>query len=189
MKILFTLSTLVLILNASITLPKNFETDFNQTITNDKNRAIHYRGKVSFKQEKYIIVNEAGDEREIGSSFFKWNYTDPTKKEVCTDGIQLTVIDHDLEQVSKYLINEGIDLEKILNVAEQISTKDYKATYKEVEYLITLDEKGQLKKIVYVDTLDNRVKIIFEKMEYNIQPFDDNDVKCPAQADYDVIEG
>ena len=189
MKILFTLSTLVLMLNASITLPHNFETDFNQTITNDKNKTIYYRGKVTFKQEHYTIVNEAGDEKEIGSSFFKWNYTHPTQKEVCTDGTQLIVVDHDLEQVSKYLINEGIDLEKILNIAEKISTKDYKATYQDVEYIITLDEKGQLKKIVYVDTLDNGVKIIFEKMQYNIKPFDDKHIKCPDQPDYDVIEG
>jgi len=42
---------------------------------------------------------------------------------VCTDGTEIWVIDHDLEQVSKYLIEDGFDLEKDLKVIGEISTK------------------------------------------------------------------
>lgn len=189
MKLFFTISILAMTLQADIALPNNFETDFTQTITNDKGKIINYGGEVKFKQEKTLLLNEKGSSTEISSKFFKWIYKRPTQKEVCTDGLQLIVVDHDLEQVSSYLLDEGLDLEEVLKVAQKISQKDYKAIYKEVEYLITVDKKEQLKKIFYVDNLDNRVKIIFEKMEYNSKTFDDKNLECDAPKDYDSIEG
>lgn len=190
MKLLFTVSLLITInLNAEIALPDNFETDFNQTITNEKGKVIAYNGDVKFKNEKQILVNELGEEQKISSKLFKWNYKSPTKKEVCSDGLQLIVVDHDLEQVSRYIIDEGLDLEEILKVAQKITTKDYKAVYREVEYLISVDNKDQLKKIFYVDNLDNRVKIIFSNMQYNIKSFKDKELECDAPKEYDVIEG
>ncbi|SFV61790.1 Outer membrane lipoprotein carrier protein LolA [hydrothermal vent metagenome] len=189
MKLFFTISIITIALNADMALPNNFETDFNQTITNDKGKVIKYYGNVKFKQEKTILVNESGLEREISSKLFKWSYKSPTQKEVCTDGVQLLVIDHDLEQISNYLIDESLDLEEVLKVAQKISTKDYKAIYKEVEYLISVDKAGKLKKIFYTDTLDNRVRIIFENMKYDIKSFDDRGLECEEPTDYDKIEG
>jgi len=176
-------------MNADISLPNNFITDFNQTITNDKGKVIKYIGQVSFQQEKQILESQDGTKQEFTSNFFKWNYNKPTHKEVCSDGTQIIVIDHDLEQVSKYLIDDGLDLEKVLKVAQKLSNKDYKAVYKDVEYLITLDNKGQLKKIFYTDSLDNRVRIIFSNMQYSIGNFDNKNLECDTPADYDIIEG
>jgi len=192
MKILLTLTTIVtlsMVASASISLPSNFKSEFKQTITNDKNRVILYNGVVKFKDDKQIVINEQGESHEIQSSLFRWDYQNPTKKEVCTDGVQIIVVDHDLEQVSRYIIDEGINLAEILNVAEQISTYDYKATYKEVEYLITLDERNRLKKIFYVDNLDNRVKIEFNQMVYDTNNFENSTLECIAPSDYDIIEG
>jgi outer membrane lipoprotein carrier protein len=189
MRKIFTISILAMALNADIALPNNFETDFNQTITNDKDKVINYSGKVNFKQEKTILINETGSETEVSSKLFKWSYTAPTQKEVCTDGLQLIVIDHELEQVSRYLIDDGLDLEEVLKVAKKISTKDYTAYYKDVEYLITVDKDNRLKKIFYTDNLDNRVKIIFENMRYDSESFDDRSLECEEPKDYDMIEG
>ncbi len=192
MKILFTLTTfatLTMVASAAISLPTNFQTNFKQTITNDKDRVIAYDGTVKFKNERQIIINEQGESHEINSSLFRWDYQNPTKKEVCTDGIQLIVVDHDLEQVSRYIVDEGINLEEILRVAEKISTRDYKATYKDIEYLITLDDRDRLKKIFYVDNLDNRVKIEFEQMVYDTNNFENSTLECIAPSDYDIIEG
>ena len=174
MKLLFTLSALFFTLHANITLPQNFKSNFKQTITNEKGNVIEYNGSVLFQNQN--------------RSLFKWSYTYPTKKEVCTDGIQLIVVDHDLEQVSNYLVDEGINLEAVLNVAEKITTKDYKATYKEVEYLISVDAKNQLSKIVYVDNLDNGVKILFNNIKYN-SSLDMKLLECNAPQEYDIIEG
>jgi len=174
MKLFITLSALVLMLHANITLPQSFESNFQQTITNDKGKVIEYNGSVLFQNQD--------------RSLFKWNYTYPTKKEVCTDGISLRVVDHDLEQISNYFVDEGINLEAILNVAQKISVTDYKATYKEVEYFISVDIKNQLSKIVYVDNLDNRVKIIFNNIYYNTA-IDMKRLECQAPQEYDIIEG
>ena len=174
MKLLITLSALVFTLQANITLPQSFESDFQQTITNDKGKVIEYKGSVLFQNQH--------------RSLFKWNYTSPTKKEVCTDGIELIVVDHDLEQVSNYLVDEGINLEAILNVAQKISETDYKAMYKEVEYRISVNRQKQLSKIVYVDNLDNRVKIIFNNIMYNTT-IDMKNLACQAPQEYDIIEG
>jgi len=88
--------------SASITLPENFQAKFTQKITNPKKKVINYSGKVSFS-DKVLL---------------KWEYVKPTKKEVCTNGHDLRVVDHDLEQVSNYRINKGFDLSKILKKAK-----------------------------------------------------------------------
>jgi len=175
-------------LNANIILPENFTTDFQQTITNDKGKVIKYEGQVLFKNLHQLSITPEGKEEEFSRSLFKWSYTSPTQKEVCTDGIQLIVVDHDLEQVSNYLIDDGINLEEILKIANQISKTSYQATYKDIEYLITMDEKQQLQQIVYVDNLDNKVKIIFKNMNYD-NTVDENRLECQAPKEYDIIKG
>jgi len=174
MRHFITLLALGLSLNAEILLPINFTTDFQQTITNDKGKVITYEGNVFFKN--------------VNQSLFKWAYTAPTQKEVCTNGVQLIVVDHDLEQVSTYLMDDGINLEEILKLAKPISMTDYQATYRDIEYLITIDSKKQLKKIVYVDDLDNKVKIIFKNMNYNAM-VNIRDLECNAPQTYDIIKG
>jgi len=188
MKLFITLLTLSLSLSAEIVLPKTFKTDFHQTITNEKGKVIKYDGNVLFKNFQNTFTNDLGEQSTYSRSLFKWSYTSPTEKEVCTDGTQLIVVDHDLEQVSTYMIDDGINLEEILKLAKEISKNEYKATYKEVEYLISLDEKEQLKQIVYVDNLDNAVKIIFKNMDYTTT-VNESALECNAPADYDEIKG
>jgi len=189
MKLLLTLSALAVALHAEVTLPNNFDADFKQSITNDQGKVIKYEGDVLFKKMTESFFDNAGSEQSYSRGLFKWNYSSPTKKEVCTDGRQLIVIDHDLEQVSNYMVDEGIDLEGILKVAQKITNVDYKATYKETEYIITLDNNEQLSKIVYVDNLDNGVKIIFNNMNYNSASFDVKQLECQAPKEYDIIQG
>ena len=189
MKLLLSLSVLAMALHAEITLPDNFEAEFKQSITNDQGKIINYNGDIVFKKVTESFFNTDGKKQTYGNSLFKWDYTSPTKKEVCTDGAQLIVVDHDLEQVSNYLVDEGIDLEAILKVAQKITNSDYKATYKETEYIITLDKKQQLSKIVYVDNMGNGVKIIFDNINYNNKSFDIKKLECQAPKDYDIIQG
>ncbi len=188
MKFFLSLFVLSLALNADILLPKTFTTDFEQTITNEKGKVIKYEGKVLFKNIKEVFSTPEGGDETYTRSLFKWTYSSPTQKEVCTNGVELTVVDHDLEQVSHYLLNEVIDLEQVLKLAQPLTKTDYKATYKDIEYLITMDKKQQLKKIVYVDNLDNRVKIIFKNMNYN-SSVKEQELECNAPSEYDIIEG
>ena len=187
-KVLLTISIFTIFLNAGITLPDNFESSFKQTITNDKGKVIKYSGRVYFKADRETFLNRFNQSEVLSSKLFKWIYSSPTKKDVCSDGTQIIIIDHDLEQISKYLIDDGLDLEKVLTVAQKISNKDYKALYKNIEYLITLDSNNQLSKIFYVDNLDNKVKIVFLNMKYNNPSFNSSNLECPENPNYDVIE-
>ena len=188
MKYFLSIFALSFVLNADILLPETFTTNFEQTITNEKGKVIKYEGKVLFKNIKEILSTPEGGDESYTQSLFKWSYTAPTQKEVCTDGVQLTVVDHDLEQVSHYLINDGIDLEQVMKLAKPLTSTDYKATYKDIEYLISMDKNQQLQKIVYVDSLDNKVKIIFQNMNYN-NSVNEQELECNAPAEYDIIEG
>jgi len=127
MKKLLLILSMSLGINADISLPNNFMTDFIQTITNDKGKVIRYEGKVAFRQDKEMLESENGIQQEFINNLFKWSYNKPTSKEVCSDGTQIIVVDHDLEQVSKYIIDDGLDLEKVLAVAQKLTNRDYKA--------------------------------------------------------------
>jgi len=166
--------TLVATLYAGgITLPGHFKANFIQKITNTKNKTIDYSGKVRFSNP----------------SLMKWEYRKPTKKEVCTDGEALTVVDHDLEQVSIYLISKGFDLGKIVKEAKEHSKNVYVAHYQGKSYTIQVDGKGRLHSVAYYDELDNKVQIVFKNMTYGKGAFKRAGMLCPTPKYYDEIRG
>ena len=150
MKLLSLLLLASSLLSANIELPENFQADFTQKITNTKQKVITYSGKVRFSN----------------GTLFKWSYKEPTQKEVCTDGLELLVVDHDLEQVSAYRIADGIDIAKILKKAKLHSENIYVAAYENKQYTIQVDTKQKLHSIAYFDDLDNKVQIVFKHMKY-----------------------
>lgn len=167
---LLLLSTLVF---SDIKLPDNFSADFTQIITNTKKKVIHYSGEVRFSDAK----------------LFKWSYLEPTKKEVCTDGSELLVVDHDLEQVSAYYINKGVDIAKVLSKAKLHSKNIYVAEYNSKKYTIQLDDTQKLHSIAYYDELDNKVQIVFKEIVYGKGKLTDKEMQCNYPLEYDVIRG
>lgn len=171
------LLTLQLLLSSmlfsGIELPVNFQADFEQKITNTKKKVITYEGKVLFSDKK----------------LFKWLYVSPTQKEVCTDGVELLVVDHDLEQVSAYVIARGLDISKVLEKAKLHSENIYIATYEGKNYTIQLDQNKRLQSIAYYDELDNKVQIRFINMKYANGKLDTKKMKCHYPTDYDMIRG
>lgn len=172
MKQLWLLLLVSPMLFATIELPENFQSDFIQKITNAKNKVIEYRGKISFSSKR----------------LFKWHYTKPTQKEVCTNGSRLVVVDHDLEQVSRYRIAKGIDIAKILHNASLYGNNIYIAHYQNKKYTIQL-YRQKLHSIAYFDDLDNKVQIVFKHMRYGQDDFSDKKMQCVVPETYDVIEG
>lgn len=173
MRLLLLLLSAPSLLLANIALPENFQADFIQKITNPKQKVITYSGKVRFSNE----------------TLFKWSYKEPTKKEVCTDGIELLVVDHDLEQVSAYRISNGINIAKILEKAEPYSKNIYVAVYDNKKYTIQVDRQQKLHSIAYYDDLDNKVQIIFKQMKYGKGDLPAQSMKCNYPVAYDRIEG
>ena len=173
--ILLILIVQVYAFSAAIALPESFQANFTQKITNPKKKVINYSGRVYFSNKSQL----------------KWEYIKPTKKEVCTDGYELTVVDHDLEQVSNYRINKGFDLHRILEKAKAVKDRKtvYLAKYEGKNYTIQTDKKGRLSRVVYFDDLDNTVLIIFRKMKYKKGKLKASTMKCNYPKSYDIING
>jgi len=167
---LMILSTAYLL--SSIALPQSFTSSFSQKITNPKGKVIRYSGKVYFSNHK----------------LFKWKYTRPTKKEVCSNGKEILIVDHDLEQVSAYFIKKGIDISNILKRARLYSTNIYVARYEKTKYTIRLNQ-NQLQSIAYYDELDNKVQIVFKNMRYRNGNISSKTMQCIYPRSYDFIDG
>ncbi|MEA3418856.1 MAG: LolA-like outer membrane lipoprotein chaperone [Campylobacterota bacterium] len=171
--LLFLLLGTALCAQSEVTLPDSFHAEFKQTITSEQKKQIAYEGKISFSAPNY----------------FKWSYTSPTKKEVCTDGKELLVVDHDLEQVSAYLIDKGLDLPEILKKAKLHRKSVYIANYKGKNYTIQVNSRGELSRVAYIDDLDNTVLIVFSKMKYGKKKIPESKLKCRYPDSYDQIRG
>jgi outer membrane lipoprotein carrier protein len=167
--LLFVIST-----NAGdIVLPDAFKAHFVQTVTNAEKKVIRYEGEVYFSDQKHL----------------KWSYRKPTLKEVCTDGREVLVVDHDLEQVSAYRIDKGFDLSQIVTEAKPYKEDVFVTEYNGKQYTIQLDKKGRLHSVAFYDDLDNKVQILFQQMQYRRSPYPVMQMKCNYPADYDVIRG
>jgi len=157
----------------SIKLPMSFDSSFEQIITNPKNKIIKYKGNVKF----------------VYPSVMKWEYIYPTKKEVCSNGEDITVVDHDLEQVSSYYLNKKFDVAKVLSRAKHYRDNVYIARYQDKDYTIALDKDGRLQSMAYYDDMDNKVQIVFKKVRYKKHPFSSKSMQCVFPKDYDMIRG
>lgn len=172
MKLLWLFTLLSSLLFSSIRLPDNFQSKFYQKITNPKGKIISYSGTVRFSNK----------------TLFKWSYRKPSKKEVCTNGIELSVVDHDLEQVSNYFINKGLDISKVLKKAKLHQKNIYIASYENKKYTIQL-HKNRLHSIAYFDDLDNKVQIVFNAMQYGKGKLRSRSMECTYPQSYDLIQG
>ena len=154
-----------------INIPVSFKANFLQQVTNTKGKVIKYRGKIFFSSP----------------SKTKWIYNHPTKKVVCSIRKRLTVIDHDLEQVSYYSIDRGLNLSKVLKRAKLYRGKTYTTKYKGKLYTIVLNSQNQIEQIAYKDNLDNTVNLIFTSIKYRNKPFKNSKFVCPRPRNYDTI--
>lgn len=156
-----------------IMLPDNFKANFTQKITNTKKKTINYSGKVYFSDK----------------NLQKWAFIKPTKKEVCSNVKELIVVDHDLEQVSYFVMKKSFNLTKILNKAKLHTKNIYVAEYLDVSYTIQVDKKGQLHSLAFFDALDNKVQIVFTKMKYGKGKLSKKIMSCDEPKGYDAIRG
>ncbi|WP_294953859.1 LolA-like outer membrane lipoprotein chaperone [Sulfurovum sp.] len=171
--VLISITAAVSLYGSGITLPDHFKADFMQKITNTRKKAISYSGKVYFSSP----------------GLMKWMYVKPTKKEVCTDGKALTVVDHDLEQVSTYRMAEGFNLKEIIDSAKVHSKNIYVAQYRGKSYTIQTDNRGRLQSVAYYDELDNKVQIVFKNIHYGKGALGMQNMICSYPKDYDEIRG
>ncbi|WP_457606540.1 LolA-like outer membrane lipoprotein chaperone [Nitratifractor sp.] len=163
---------LVSILSAEgIRVPVGFSANFLQKVTNPKKKVIIYRGSVMMKAPATL----------------KWSYREPTRKEVCSDGKRVMVVDHDLEQVSFYRMDKRFDLAAVLRKARHHRDNLYVAKYGGRNYTIALDRQGRISQIAYRDDMDNVVNIHFSHLRYLKKAPPASKLQCKIPASYDRI--
>ncbi len=157
----------------ALSLPKGFEARFVQYVTNPQKKRIVYKGTIDFSAPSHL----------------KWRYETPTKKEVCSDGESLVVVDYDLEQVSRYRMRRRFDLAKIVRNARKKSDRIYVTEYDDRMYTIRVDKAGRLESLAFYDELDNKVQIAFEKMRYFSEPPAKKRLLCRWPESFDIVRG
>ncbi len=172
-KVIILLLTVSSFLSAEIRIPISFSSNFTQKITSSKKKVIKYSGS--------ILLNSSGE--------LKWSYKEPTKKEVCSTGQEVIVVDHDLEQVSFHMLNKSLDLTEVLKKARYHKGNLYIATYQDRHYTFSIDKNGRIDQIAFKDELDNVVNIHFQNMHYQKKPNSSKKMQCPYPKDYDIIRG
>ena len=165
--------TVSVISGGEIKLPVSFSADFVQKVTDESKNSIKYSGNI------YMNIPDT----------VKWVYIKPGKKEVCSTGGIVTVVDHELEQVSFYRLDKGFDLVKLLSNARHYKDNIYLAKYKGKNYTIALDGKKRIEQIAYRDDMDNIVNIHFYKIRYSDKLIESSKLKCSYPKNYDIVEG
>ena len=166
------LSISTLYAQSPVVLPKSFQAKFEQSIVSDKNKKISYAGDIKYSAQR-----------------FKWSYRLPTKRDVCSDGKELLVVEHNLEQASQYRVDGGLDLQAILKQAKLHRKSVYIASYKGKNYTIQIDKQKRLSRIAYKDEFDTNVLIIFKKMRYSNKEIPRKKLVCKIPKSYDRIGG
>lgn len=173
MKRLFIGLFFVIFLNAgAIKVPEGMKVTFLQKVTNQQKKVIKYSGNLI-----------------IWKNRVKWSYTKPSKKEVCSDGVKLVVVDHELEQVGFYKMNKAFNLKKIIQNARHYKDNIYVAKYQNKNYTIAVDKNGLISQIAYKDDMDNVVNIHFNNIKILKKAPSTKALICPYPKSYDLLGG
>lgn len=142
---------------AEITDLSSFQANFEQSITDEKNKKIVYQGTIQASQPRYAL----------------WKYSQPIEKTVYVLKNKVIMIEPDLEQAIIKTINSNFDFFSLLKSAKEIKKDVYAATFNNTNY--TIYTKGMtIESISYIDEFENKVQIVFkdqkvnEKIELNI---------------------
>jgi outer membrane lipoprotein carrier protein len=155
----------------SMVLPKNFTANFTQMVSNPKKKVINYKGKIRFSDQ----------------SMLKWSYEKPTQKEVCVTGHELSIVDHDLEQVTYMTIDKEFDFITVLKNAKLHHKNVYVSKYKETSYTIQVDASKKIQSVAFFDNLDNKVQIVFKQVKYAKGSLSKEDMVCTVPQNFDII--
>ncbi len=148
---------------------KTFEADFSQSITDDKNTTLNYKGKLKAKRPQEAV----------------WNYLSPIKKDVYIDMFRVTVVEPEIEQVIIRRIESNFDFFKIIQNAKKVSENKYEGIYQKTNFSILM-KNNHIKSISYKDSFENDVNIEFKNQKQNIKIDAENFIaKYPLE--FDVI--
>lgn len=135
---------------ANITDLNNFQAEFEQSITDEKNKKITYMGNMQASKPSYAL----------------WKYTKPIDKTVYVLRNKVIMVEPDLEQAIIKTIDSNFDFFTLLQSAKEIKKDTYTAVFNNIKYTIYTNGLT-VKSIHYSDEFDNKVDITFKKQKVN----------------------
>ena len=169
MKFFVVLITFLNICFAQISIPNTFEANFIQSVQNEENSTITYKGKLKATIDKKAL----------------WIYENPISKKIYFSNGEFLIIEDELEQAIYGKTNQNVDFFQILQNAKKTDQETYEAKCCDNKYSITL-ENEKIKSITYKDKLDNTIKLDFSNVLYNT-PLDDGLFVPKIPKDYDLL--
>ena len=149
----------------------SFEADFIQTIVNDKNSTLTYKGHVQATTPQLAL----------------WQYTSPVEKSIYITHTKAVIIEPEIEQVYIQNIKSSFDFFNVIKNARKASKDTYIAKFQDTKYIITIKD-DKLFAISYLDELENRILIVFTKQVQN-KNIDKKIFTPDIPLDYDIIQG
>ncbi len=150
MKLISTLLLSFTLSFASFDTLSSFDADFTQSVTDDKNKSLVYKG--------HIVATKPQNAT--------WNYTSPIKKDVYINRFKVTIVEPEIEQVIIRRIDSSFDFFNMVRNAKKVQENLYLAKYKESTFTITT-KNSLIESISYLDEFENKVKIVFENQKQN----------------------
>ena len=170
MKYALLFSLLLTFVEANLIDLHSFQADFKQSITDDKQKILNYKGKVIATKPQNAL----------------WNYTYPISKLVYINSRTVTIVEPELEQVIIKNIESNFDFFKLVQNAQKISKQKYETFYKETRFFIKTDKNEIIESISYKDEFENDVVIHFSNQIIN-KPLNAEIFIPNVPLDYDVI--
>jgi len=169
MRHIFITILLLTTLLASVDDINSFEADFIQTITDDKNKVLTYKGNIIAKRPQSAL----------------WRYQEPIKKYVYINKYNVTIVEPDLEQVMIKKIESSFNIFYMLQNAKKISNNTYETYFKNSKFIINKN-KNFIESISYIDEFENKVKIIFTNQKLN-KEINAKEFIPEFSVDFDII--
>ncbi len=148
---------------------QSFEAEFVQSITDETNKTLTYKGKMHSKRPDLVL----------------WHYTEPINKKIYLTKKRAVIIEPELEQAIIKRLNGEIDFFGVLASAESVDNTHYRANYKNIEFILK-EQKNIIESLSYTDQLENKIVIIFSKQKQN-RPIDDEFFIPNVPKDFDII--
>lgn len=149
---------------------KSFEANFLQSVTNEANKTIEYKGKVFIKNSSKVL----------------WKYETPIIKNVYVLDNIVIVDEPELEQAIYTTLENSIDIVKLLKDAKKVQDNKYEAELYDTKYTIIL-KNDKIESLSYVDQLENKILIKFYESKQNIEISDEIFNFFPP-SHYDIIK-
>ncbi len=149
---------------------QNFEADFVQTITDEENKTLTYRGTMHAKRPNSVL----------------WLYNDPINKKIYVNSKFAVIVEPELEQAIIKKLEGEIDFFGILASAEIVDKNHYKANYKNISFTLK-ETDGVIEALLYTDPLENKVQIRFSKQKQN-RPMEQSLFTPKIPKEFDIIQ-